>query len=225
MRLTVAFCVRLPDTPVMVTVAGPVVAELLAVSVKMLVVVSGLALNDAVTPAGKPVGARVTLPVNPFAGFTVIVLVPPLPCTTLKLPGAADSVKLGGAATVKWIVAFSARPPDVPVTVTVAAPIAAELLAVSVTTLVVVSGFTLNDAVTPAGKAVAVKLTLPVNPFVGFTVIVLVPLPPCTTLKVLGAADSVNPGAVEVTVSANFTGVSPVVDAVIVTVPAWLGVV
>jgi hypothetical protein len=74
--LIVAFCVRLPDTPVTVTVASPVVAELLAVSVKMLVVVSGFALNDAVTPAGKPVAVKLTLPVNPFVGFSVIVLVP-----------------------------------------------------------------------------------------------------------------------------------------------------
>jgi len=32
--------------------------------------------NDAVTPAGKPDADRLTLPVNPFSGLTVMVLVP-----------------------------------------------------------------------------------------------------------------------------------------------------
>jgi hypothetical protein len=37
-------------------------------------------LKDAVTPVGRvEVTAKLTLPVNPFSGFTVIVLVPLLP--------------------------------------------------------------------------------------------------------------------------------------------------
>ena len=92
--------------------------------------------------------------------------------------GAADSVKLEGAVTVRLIVVSSVKPPDVPVIVTVAVPEVAELLAVNVKMLVVVSGFALNNAVTPAGKPVAARVTLPAKPFVGFTVIVLVPLVP-----------------------------------------------
>jgi len=49
----------------MVTVAGPVVADALAVSVKVLVVVVLAGLNPAVTPFGKPEAARLTLPVKP----------------------------------------------------------------------------------------------------------------------------------------------------------------
>jgi hypothetical protein len=201
------------------------VAELPAVRVKMLVVLAGFVLNSAVTPAGKPLAAKVTLPAKPFVGFTVIVLVPLLPWITLNVLGAADSVKLEGAVTVRLIVVSSVKPPDVPVIVTVAVPEVAELLAVNVKMLVVVSGFALNNAVTPAGKPVAARVTLPAKPFVGFTVIVLVPLVPWWMLKVPGAGESVKPGAVEVTTSANFTGVIPVVDALIVTVPAVLGVV
>ena len=43
-----------PEVPVTVTAVGPpVVAELLAVRVSVLVVVAGLGLNEAVTPAGR----------------------------------------------------------------------------------------------------------------------------------------------------------------------------
>src|SRR5208337_1686931 len=88
--------VKLPDVPVMVTVAAPVVAELLAVSVRVLVVVVAVGLKDAVTPLGRPEAAKLTLPVKPFWPFTVIVLVPLLPWATDKAVGFADSVKLGG---------------------------------------------------------------------------------------------------------------------------------
>src|SRR5580658_737417 len=85
---TVVVCVKLPETPVIVTVAVPVVAVALAVNVRMLVAVAGFVPNAAVTPVGKPVAERVTLPVNPFAGVTVIVLVPPAaPCTIVTLAG------------------------------------------------------------------------------------------------------------------------------------------
>jgi hypothetical protein len=70
----VAVCTRDPDVPVMVTVAGPVVAELLVVSVKVLVLVVLVGLNDAVTPLGRPEAAKLTLPVKPPVGFTAIVL-------------------------------------------------------------------------------------------------------------------------------------------------------
>src|ERR1017187_2378578 len=99
-RLMVVVCVRVPEVPVMVTVGGPpVVAELLAVSVKMLVLVVLDGLNDAVTPLGRAeVTAKFTLLVKPFSGFTVMVLVPLLPWAMLKLLGAADSVKLAAVA-------------------------------------------------------------------------------------------------------------------------------
>ena len=72
--------------------------------------------------------------------------------------------------------------PEVPVTVTVEVPGAAVLLAVKVSVLVLVAGFALNDGVTPVGRPDAVRFTFPVNPFVGVTVIVLVPLAPCATV-------------------------------------------
>ena len=59
-----------------VTVAAPVVALLLAVRVSALVLVAELGLNDAVTPLGKPDAARLTLPVKPFCGVMATVLEP-----------------------------------------------------------------------------------------------------------------------------------------------------
>lgn len=73
--------VSAPDVPVIVTVTGPPVAAVLfAVNVnKLEPVVVGFGLNDAVTPLGRPEADRVTPPVNPFEGVTVMlsVLLPP----------------------------------------------------------------------------------------------------------------------------------------------------
>jgi len=78
--------------PVMVTVTVPVVAVGLAASVSVLVVVVGFGLKDAVTPLGRLEVDRFTLPVKPFCGETVIVLVPLLPWVTVTLLGEADRV-------------------------------------------------------------------------------------------------------------------------------------
>ena len=74
--------VELPEIPVMVTVTVPVAAVLPAVSVNVLVLVVLLGLNDAVTPPGKPDADKLTLPLKPFCGVTVMVLVPVVPCAT-----------------------------------------------------------------------------------------------------------------------------------------------
>ena len=59
-----------------VTVDVPVAAVALAVSVKELVVVAEAGLKEAVTPLGRPDADKLTLPVNPFRGATVMVLEP-----------------------------------------------------------------------------------------------------------------------------------------------------
>lgn len=84
--------VKLPDLPVTVTEAVPVAAVLLAVNVNLLVLAVLAGVNDAVTPLGKPEADRMTLPVKPFCGVTVMVLVPLEPCTIVKLFGAAERV-------------------------------------------------------------------------------------------------------------------------------------
>jgi hypothetical protein len=164
----------------MVTVTVPVVALPLAVRVSVLVVVAELGLNEAVTPLGKPEADKLTLLLNPLCGVTVTVLVPLLPCIKVTLPGVADRPKLGTEAAfkVRPTVVVCVRLPDVPVIVTVLVPVAAVLLAVNVSELVVVVDAGVNVAVTPVGKGEADKATLPVKPFMGVTVIVSAPLVP-----------------------------------------------
>ena len=94
-RASVVDAVKLPEVPVIFTVADPVVAVLLAVSVSTLVPVVGFVPNAAVTPLGRPDAARVTLPVNPPTSVTVIVLVPLPPCVMVRLLGETDNVKVG----------------------------------------------------------------------------------------------------------------------------------
>ena len=90
----------------MVTVDVPGVAVLLAARVNVLVEVVLAGLKLAVTPLGRPEADRLTLPVKPFTGFTVIVLVPLVPCLIVRLVGEAESEKLGcaDAFTVNEIV-------------------------------------------------------------------------------------------------------------------------
>jgi hypothetical protein len=82
--------VKPPDVPEMVKVTVPVVAVLLAVRVKVLVLAVLLGLKEAVTPLGRPDADKVTLPLKPFCGVTVIVLVPAVPCVIVKLLGDAE---------------------------------------------------------------------------------------------------------------------------------------
>ena len=87
---TVVVCVRLPEIPVIVTVATPTVAVLAAVNVNLLDVVALAGLNDAVSPAGKPLAARLTELLKPLIGVIVIVVLPLAPATTLTLLGEED---------------------------------------------------------------------------------------------------------------------------------------
>lgn len=98
----------------------------------------------------------------------------------VTLLGDADSVKLGGATelTARATVVVAVSVPDVPVTVIVAGPVVAVLLAVNVNVLLPLAGLGLNDAVTPFGSVDVMNVTLPLKPFCGVMLIALVPLVP-----------------------------------------------
>jgi hypothetical protein len=185
----VVVLVKLPEVPEMVTVAVPVVAVPLAVSVSVLVVVAGFTLKDAVTPLGRADVDKVTPPLKPFKGVTVIVLVLFAPCTKVRLLGDTERLKFGGAVTLSVIEVVLTKLPESPVIVTVAVPVVAVTLAVSVSVLEAVAGLALNDAVTPTGNPEAEKLTPALKPFCGVTVIVLVPPVPCMMLRRFGDAE------------------------------------
>ena len=187
----VAVLDSVPEVPVTVKVTVPVVAVPLAVSVNALVLVALAGLNNAVTPLGRPDADNTTPALNPLRGLTVMVLEPLEPCVMVKLLGDAESVKFGGGFTVRESVVELDRLPDEPEMVTVAGPVVAVLLAVSVRVLVPVVLAGLNEAVTPEGKPDVDKLTVPLKPLSALTLIVLLPLAPCTMVKALGEAESV----------------------------------
>jgi len=62
--------------PVIVTLDVPIAAVAPTVRVTVVEVGSGLELNDAVTPLGRPEAEKVTLPVKPFRGETVMAIKP-----------------------------------------------------------------------------------------------------------------------------------------------------
>lgn len=177
-REIVVVLVNTPDVPVTVTVTVPVVAVLLAVNVNALVPVVLAGLNEGVTPLGRPDADNATLPLKPLSGLTVMVLAPLDPWVIVRALGEAESVKFGGGFTVKESVVELVKLPAVPVIVTVAGPVVAELLAVRVNVLAPVVLAGLNAAVTPAGRPEAARLTLPLKLFSALTAMLLVLLAP-----------------------------------------------
>ena len=68
--------------------------------------------------------------------------------------------------------------PEVPVTVTLAAPVTAVLSALNVRTLLPVAGFVARTAVTPFGRPVKARITFPANEPASIIDTLLVPLLP-----------------------------------------------
>lgn len=149
-------------------------------------------LNEVVTREPCPLALKLTVPVNPFTAPIVIVEVPAFPRVTVILAGESEIVKFGvppDEFTVSVMVVVWVRLPEVPVMVTVDVPTAAVAVAVNVTELVDVVGLVPNAAVTPLGKPEAERVTLPVKPPVGVTVMVLLAFDPWVTLTLPGDAD------------------------------------
>src|SRR5215831_8665633 len=166
----VVVLVSVPALPVMVTVNVPMLAAPLALNVTVLVLLVLAGLNDAVTPPGSPEADKLTLPLKPFFGVTVIVLAPLAARRTFTLLGDADSVNVPTLFTISETVVELVKRPAVPVMVTLVVPTRAPVLAVSVKALVFPVLVGLKDAVTPLGRPEADKLTLPLKPFRGTTV-------------------------------------------------------
>jgi hypothetical protein len=182
----------------MVAVLFPVAAVLEALSVKVLVLAVDAGLKLAVTPLGKPLMDKATLPLNPPVGAIEMLEVAPAPCASDTDAGVADKLKfaVAGAFTLKVSFVWEVNDPLLPVMVTVAVPMLAELLALNVSVVDPVLVVGLNDAVTPLGRPLAANDTAPVNPPEGATVIVELPLPPCLIERLAALPDRLKPGAV-----------------------------
>ncbi len=147
-------------------------------------------LNVQVRPvAGDIAEVRVTVPVKPLTGATVMVDVAAAPASAAIDVGLAVTVK---SVTVKVTVAEWLSNPLVPVTVTVYVP--AEPLHDKVDVCeaprMMLVGLRLH--VRPvAGDMVEVRPTVPVKPLTGATVMVDVPVAPATTVTAIGLAVTV----------------------------------
>lgn len=100
-RATLMVVVRLPDVPVIVTVAPPVLAEPLTERLSVLAeeVLGGLRL--AVTPDGRPEAVRFTVPVKPCKGITFRAIDPLAVCCNVNAFGDAESVNFGGGGELR----------------------------------------------------------------------------------------------------------------------------
>ena len=129
-----------------------------ALNVSALVVLVVGALKAAVTPAGTPVAASDTLPLELLRPETLMVA-PALPFAgSVRLP--ADDAMLNVCfAIVSAMGVVLVVPPEVPCTVAVYVPGIAALLAVNVTVFWVPVAAEANAAVTPAGKPEVLNAT------------------------------------------------------------------
>ena len=153
-------------------------------------------LKVAPTLAGRLLKLRDTAPAKPLVAARFTVKLAVLETTTFCEPGLTDIKKSGMGTMVRLMAAAWRRLPLVPVTVTVARPVVAVLLAVKVKVLFVVVSEGLNEAETPPGKPDAEKPTLPLKPLVGTTVMVLKPLLPWVMVRLFGEAESEKLGPV-----------------------------
>jgi hypothetical protein len=171
----------------MVTVAEDAAAVLAAVNVTVLwPAIRGP--KAAVTPAGSPDAANATVALKPFCAVIATVLAPLVPGLMLMFAGAAESVKLAGAATVSVIGVRLVALPELPVTVTIELPGAALAAALNVRVVLRVAGAGLNVAVMPAGKPVTEKATVELKLPCEVTVRVLMALPLWEMLRLAGDA-------------------------------------
>lgn len=116
----------------------------------------------------------------------IVVTAAPFEIAASEVAVADDA---GTTFTVSVVEALD--PPEVPVIVTVAEPADTVLSAVSVMTVLPVDGFGENEAITPAGKPVTVKLILPLKPFSGFTRTLDFVVPPEARVTTPGASEIV----------------------------------
>jgi hypothetical protein len=111
-------CVAVPLVPVIVIVEVPGTALVVALNVSVEVPdpLIELGLNDAVTPDGRPLALKFTVPENGPAGFTVMLIVALPPAATFCVVGVADSEK-SGVTVIMRVGGLGSVTPELSVTV------------------------------------------------------------------------------------------------------------
>jgi hypothetical protein len=162
---------KVPLVPVIVNVTVPGGAVLWGATVRVVVPepVTEMGLNRESVWAGAPLTLNVTFPVNPFSAVTVTVYEPWLPRLTVSVVGAAEIEKSAPAeeVTTRLTVVVCTVVPLVPVIVRVNVPVGVVLAVVTVMVeepeAVTDVGLKLAEA--PEGNPLALKVTVPLNPF------------------------------------------------------------
>jgi hypothetical protein len=210
----------------------PAAAVVLTVSVAVPVVVELVKLigppTEHVGESTAPPGADVTLhdnataPVNPPVPVAVIVEVPD--CPGVAIVTAVDaSVNVPGVVTVTVTGAVMTNAPLVPVTVTVYELSDVVAVVVTVSVEVCEAPNTIEGALNEqvgvevrfVGATLHVSATVPVNPFVGATVITDVAGFPATTDGLLAEATVKLAGGVTVTATVFVAIVLPLVPVIV----------
>jgi hypothetical protein len=173
------------------------------VNVATVDVADDVGLNPTVTPVGWPVAANVTLPAKGLTSVTVIVSVPLAPGATVRVLAEEASVKppVGEVTVTGMLIETGVSVPEFPVTVTVEVPIAAAVLAFSVSTVEVAEETGLKEPVIPVDRPDEENVTLPVNGLMSVTVMVTLQLPPWIMVHAVVGGFSLKPPPGEVTVS------------------------
>jgi hypothetical protein len=148
-------------------------------------------LIAALSPLGDEIALRLIASAVPVPSVVLIVFVPLLPWTTVRLLGLAEMAKSDGAAVTFTVTdTLCVLEGATPVTVTVYAPGAtvADAVTVSVEPPPAVTELGLSVAVTPAGE-LADSETVSADPLVTAVLMALVAPAPCTTVRLVGLAE------------------------------------
>jgi hypothetical protein len=128
----------------------------------------GLGEKIPVLPVGNPLALRLTVPAKPFIGMIVTPKLVALPCKTVCTEGELLTAKSGsGEVTNRVTVDVWVSDPLTPVIIRGKDPVGVVANVVTAKLEVPVAGSGVNVPVAPLGNPVALKLTVPPNPFIG----------------------------------------------------------
>lgn len=147
-------------------------------------------MNAAVTPDGRAEVVRVTLPVKPALGVTVMVLVPGVPEITVTVAREVFSENAAAGVMVKATPTVALSAPEVAVMVTL--PLLAEALGLAaIVNVLALDATGLKAAVTPEASPVTARVTVPVKPLAGAIVTAIEPLVPAPRVSDAGVVVTV----------------------------------
>ena len=135
---------------------------------------TAVGLKLPVAPDGSPLKLKLTDPLKPFTAATLIVYEVPLPAVTEALFGEAASVNPCAPDTLSVTDAVPVSEPLLPLIFSVELPtgVLDEVVIVSVELAPAATALGENVSAASLGNPLTLKFTVPLNPFIEFTVTV-----------------------------------------------------